>query len=79
MNAFLNPDGFTQNDLQTLLLKPINLFGYRFLVNVVTFLWMYNGLRYSTVEVPKSEKPYDFIIIGGGTGDFLKRLSRLEC
>ena len=69
MNAFLNAENFSQNDLQALLFKPINLFGYRFLVNVVTFLWMYNGLRYSSIELPDSEKPFNFIIIGGGTGD----------
>jgi hypothetical protein len=69
MNVFLNGENFSQSDLQSLLLKPINLFGYRFLVNIVTFLWMYNGLRYSTIEPPTPDKPYNFIIIGGGTGD----------
>ena len=30
MNALLNVDSFTAADLQTLLIKPINLFGYRY-------------------------------------------------
>lgn len=69
MNAFLNAENFSQNDLQSLLFKPVNVFGYRFLVNIVTFLYLYNGLRYSSIELPDPGKPYHFIIIGGGTGD----------
>lgn len=67
VNTYLNAEKLSPNDLYNFLLNPINLFGYRFLVNIVTFLWMYNGLRYSSIEETDLGKPYHFIIVGGGT------------
>ena len=67
VNTYLNAEKLSPHDLYNFLVNPINLFGYRFLVNIVTFLWMYNGLRYSSIESPDLAKPYHFIIIGGGT------------
>lgn len=64
LSSLANVDNISLQDLHEFLYTPVTLFGYKFLVNMVTFLWMYNGVRYSLVE-PQSS--YNFIIVGGGT------------
>lgn len=65
-NLILNNENLSLQDIHTFLYTPVNLFGYRFLINLVAFLWMYNGVRYGVPE-PSETKTYNFIIVGGGT------------
>ncbi|KAI1307594.1 Glucose dehydrogenase -like protein [Halotydeus destructor] len=59
-----NLANYSWQDVQAFLYTPVTIFGYKFLVNMATFLWMYNGVRQSVVE-PSSA--YNFVIVGGGT------------